>query len=144
MPYAPIAVSTSSSVVASFSMVTFQTYSAITGDEIVVPATMEAPGKGLMEMAELQPPDNQRTDEQLLGMLAEPGLWLIRGGPGGVLGMAKDLQSALGMAFEKSGANEVVQRIVQMPSDRIAVGPEQIYRLWKHFKFTDAQGNLVG
>jgi hypothetical protein len=84
------------------------------------------------------------TDNELLEMLAESGLWLVRGGAAGVLCTAKNLQSALVMAFEQSTANQVVLAIVKMPNDVVSIPPRQIYRLWKHFRFEDQFGNQVG
>jgi hypothetical protein len=51
-------------------------------------------------------PTDTRTDDELLAMLAQPGLWLVRGGPHGVLCTSKNLQSALIMAHEQSVARQ--------------------------------------
>jgi len=84
------------------------------------------------------------TDNELLEMLAEPGLWLVRGGNPPVLATAKDLQSALTMAFEASTANQTVLGIVKMPNDVVQIPAHQIYRLWKYFRFEDQFGNQIG
>lgn len=84
------------------------------------------------------------TDNELLEMLAEPGLWLVRGGNPPVLATAKNLQSALTMAFERSRVNEIVLAIVKAPNDEVSIPPHQIYRLWQHFRFEDQFGNQVG
>jgi hypothetical protein len=84
------------------------------------------------------------TDDKLLAMAADDGLWLIRSGNPPVLATAKNLQSALIMAFEASTANQTVLGIVKMPNDAVTVAPHQIYRLWKHYRIHDQFGNQVG
>jgi hypothetical protein len=83
-------------------------------------------------------------DDVLLEMAAEDGLWLVRGGNPPVLATAKNLQSALIMAFEASTANQTVLGIVKMPNDEVQVPPHQIYRLWQHYRINDKFGNQVG
>jgi hypothetical protein len=84
------------------------------------------------------------TDNELLAMAADDGLWLVRGGNPPVLATAKNLQSALIMAFEQSTANQTVVGIVKMPNDVVQVPPRQIYRLWQHYRINDKFGNQVG
>jgi hypothetical protein len=41
-------------------------------------------------------------------------------------------------------ANAVVLAIVKSPSDEIVILPDQVYRLWQHFRFVDRFGNQIG
>jgi hypothetical protein len=86
---------------------------------------------------------NERTDTELLAILDRPGTWHVRGGRAGILDTGVNLQSALTMAYERHRAGEIVQGIVKAPADAITLSPDQIVRLWKHFRFVDAYGNLV-
>lgn len=93
----------------------------------------------------IAPLSDQRTDPELLEMLAEPTMWLVRGTAGPILAIAQNLQSALTMAFEQSRIpGQTVHAIVRMPNDNIVIKPEQIYRLWQHFRFIDQHGHHVG
>ena len=83
-------------------------------------------------------------DSALVELLHEKGHnWLVRGGANGVLGVAPDLQSALICAYEQAAAGQIVQVVVQQPSDSIVVLPDQIARLLKYFTFTDSHGRVV-
>ena len=95
-------------------------------------------------MVQVHAASAHRTDEQLLEILADSATWLIRGGPGGALGIAPNLQSAIVRAFEFSRANEVVQAIVKMPNDSIVIDADQVYRLQRNFRIEDRFGNQVG
>ena len=83
---------------------------------------------------------DQRTDRELEALLIEPRLWLIRGQQ---VQPAKNLQSAVVMAFERVRANLVVQAIVRMPADNIVILPDQIRRLWTLFRIVDWRGNVL-
>jgi hypothetical protein len=66
-----------------------------------------------------------------LNQLDEAGLWIIRGGLAGVLGLATTLREALRLAYDLSMQGCSPGPIVRMPNDDIVVSPEEIYRLWR-------------
>jgi hypothetical protein len=77
------------------------------------------------------------SDADLLAILEQPGLWLIRGATAEVLCMATNLRSALEKAFEYAMVNEAVLAIVKSPSNQLVILPEQIDRLAQHIRFGD-------
>ena len=80
--------------------------------------------------------DSERQDDQLLQILDEPHLWLVRGGRIGVLGGPADsLRAALSQAFSFSMNGEIPGPIVRMPNDEVVVRAQQIYRLWQELGF---------
>jgi hypothetical protein len=85
-----------------------------------------------------------RSDHELLAVIDDNGLWVVRGGIGGPLCVAQNLRSALGMAFKQSTANVVVQAVVKLPNNAIVILPDQLHRLWQHFRFEDMFGKQVG
>ena len=85
-----------------------------------------------------------RSDHELLDIIDNGGLWLVLGGIGGALCVAQNLGSALGMAFKQSKANVDVHAVVKLPNNAIVILPDQIHRLWQHFRFEDMFGNQVG
>ena len=78
-------------------------------------------------------------DNALLQILDQSAhLWLVRGGPIGILGQpCPTLRSALQQAHEHSSGGESPGPIVQMPDDAIVVPVEQIYRLWRSLGYVD-------
>ena len=80
------------------------------------------------------------SDKDLLGLLDEPGTWVVRSRPSWVLARGQNLQSALVMAWEQLRANRIVQAIVRLPSDNIVIKPDQIGRLCKYLKLDDGRG----
>jgi hypothetical protein len=74
----------------------------------------------------------KRSDDQLLQMIDELGLWLVRGGPIAVLGRpTTTLRAALRQAHEFSKQGQSLGPIVRMPNDDVIVLADQIYRLWQ-------------
>jgi hypothetical protein len=72
------------------------------------------------------------TDNQLIEILDKPGLWFVRGGRMGILGVqCESLRKAALQAFDFSMKGESPGPLVRMPSDDIVVPAEQIYSLWK-------------
>jgi hypothetical protein len=80
----------------------------------------------------------KRSDDHLLQMLDESGLWLVRGGPIGVLGRSTTtLRAALHQAYEFSMQRQSPGPIVRMPDDNVMVPADQIYRLWQSLGLAD-------
>jgi hypothetical protein len=75
------------------------------------------------------------SDSELLGVLNEAGLWLVRGGRTEVLCLAIDLRSALVRASEHVAVADVVLAIVKSPNNQVMILPEQIDRLCGHMRF---------
>lgn len=81
-------------------------------------------------------PQASQSDDDLLRMLDEPGLWLVRGGPTGVLaGPLSTLRAALHQAYELSMQGKSPGPIVRMPDDNVHIAADQIYRLWRSLGF---------
>jgi len=75
-------------------------------------------------------------DDQLLQMLDEQVLWLVRGGSVGVLGHPCDtLGKALQQAYDFSMQGKAPGPI-QMSDGNVIVPADQIYRLWRSLGFT--------
>lgn len=68
------------------------------------------------------------SDDELVRVL-DDGLWVVRGGSSGVLGVGT-LHGALQIAAEASGQGHSPGPIVRSPHDEIVIGREQIARLW--------------
>lgn len=74
----------------------------------------------------------QRSDDQLLQILDESGMWLVRGGRMGVLGVPTGtLRAALRQAHEFSKQGQSPGPIVRTPNDDVVIPADQIYRLWQ-------------
>ena len=77
-------------------------------------------------------PHGEYNDNQLLQMLDEPGTWLIRGGPTGVMGgPTGSLRAALARSRDLSMQGYSPGPVVRMPDDGVVVLPKQIFRLWQ-------------
>jgi hypothetical protein len=77
-------------------------------------------------------PHDEHNNNQLLQMLDEPGTWLIRGGPTGVMeGPTGSLRAALARSRDLSLQGHSPGPIVRMPHDGVVVLPIQIFRLWR-------------
>lgn len=76
---------------------------------------------------------SEQSDDQLFQMLEERShLWLIRGGPSGVLAKpCETLRAALVTAYDLSMRGELPGPIVRMPNDSVRIPAEQIYHLWQ-------------
>ncbi len=71
----------------------------------------------------------RRTDEQLRGMLDEPGTWVVHGHNQQVFGVGSTLRHALERASRYAQSGAVVVAVARVPPNRIFVFHNQIIRL---------------
>jgi hypothetical protein len=72
----------------------------------------------------------RRTDAELLGMLDEPGGWMVWAGAAAAVPQGS-LREALRQALDLSASGLSVMHIVKLPNDAIFVSATQIRRLWQ-------------
>jgi hypothetical protein len=95
-------------------------------EENVVPDTFyrEPPNRAMND-------DNPRkTDAELLGMLDEPGGWMVRARAAPAVPQGS-LREALRQALDLSASGFSVMHIVKLPNDAIFLSATQVRRLWE-------------
>ncbi len=80
------------------------------------------------------------SDSELISMLDETAMWLVRGGlQAPVLAVVYSLRDALQRAHEEEmRAAKSVLVIVKTPVDEVAIDRAQMYRLWQKLSLIDA------
>jgi hypothetical protein len=76
----------------------------------------------------------RRTDEQLLGMMDEPGTWVVHGHNQQVFGVGSSLRHALDRATGYARSGAVVVAVARVPPNRIFVFHDQIIRLLEQIR----------
>jgi hypothetical protein len=71
----------------------------------------------------------RRTDEQLQGMLDEPGTWVVHGHNQQVFGVGSTLRRAIDRAVRYAQSGAVVVAVARVPPNRIFVFHDQIVRV---------------
>lgn len=79
------------------------------------------------------------SDDDLLLMLDEQAMWLVRGGLGApVLAVVYSLRDALARAYdEETKVAKSVLVVVKTPVDEVAIHPAQMFRLWRHIEIVN-------
>ena len=72
----------------------------------------------------------RKTDAELLGMLDEPGGWMVQAGVAPAVPQGS-LREALRQAFDLSAAGHAITQVVMLPDDAIVISTTQIHRLWE-------------
>jgi hypothetical protein len=78
----------------------------------------------------MQDDNPRRTDAELMGMLDEPGGWMVQAGASPAVPQGS-LREALRQAFDLSAAGHVITHIGKLPDDAIRISETQMRRLWQ-------------
>jgi hypothetical protein len=71
----------------------------------------------------------RRTDDQLMEMLDQSGVWIVHGSGDRILGAAATLRRALDRADNQTLSGAVIVAIARVPPSRVFIFQDQILRL---------------
>ena len=84
----------------------------------------------------------RRTDDHLMEMLDQSGVWIVHGSGDRILGAAATLRRALDRADSQARSGAVVVAIARVPPSRVFIFQDQILRLRRLVQEADVNSPL--